>query len=234
MITRFKDRYAGGQSLAHLLVDYAGRKDVLVLGIPPGGVPVAAAIAQSLECAMDVLTVRTLNVPQHDPWQLEIPMGAVTLGGVRVVDYEVVTSARVQSQELEQVVAFERQELERLHRLYRGDRPFADLRGRTVIVATDAIITGSVIDAAARAIRANGAARVLAATPVGLTLACEHVQRIGAEFVCLHNSRDYCSPAVWYDDPREPTYQEIRALLAPHLRHDNDPAPPLMMRNLAQ
>src|SRR5260370_40330762 len=121
--TRFKDRHEGGRLLARLLADHAVGKDVLVLAIPSGGVPVAAAIVQELGCAMDVLVVRTLNVPQHNPWELEIVMGAVAPGGVRVLDSGVLTSAKVQLQEVEQVGAFEQQEVDRLQRLYRGDRP---------------------------------------------------------------------------------------------------------------
>jgi len=232
MTTRFKDRHEGGELLARLLVNYAGRKDVLVLAIPPGGVPVAAAIAQGLECAMDVLTVRTLNVPQHHPWDLEIVMGAVAPGGVRVLDSEVLTYAKIQPREVEQVVAFEQQELERLQRLYRGDIPFPDLRGRTVILASDAIVIGSAMEAAIKAVRAKGAARVLAATPAGLASTCEHVQRMGDEFVCLHQSSDYCSLALWYDDPRYTTYEEIRSLLAPHLQDDYDATAVSSSRNL--
>jgi putative phosphoribosyl transferase len=222
MTTRFKDRQEGGRSLAHLLADYAGRKDVLALAIPSGGVPVAAAIAQELECVMDVLMVRTLNVPWHDPWQVETVMGAVASGGVRVLDFGVLTSAKVQPQELEQVVAIEQQELERLQQLYRGDRPFPDLRGRTVVLATDAIVIGSSMEAGIRAARAKGAARVVVATPVGLASTCEHVQAIADEFMCLLQSPDFCSLALWYDDPRYTTDDEVRSLLAPHLQDEHD------------
>jgi putative phosphoribosyl transferase len=165
MTTRLKNRDEGGKLVARLLAHYAGRKDVVVLGIPSGGVRVAVAIAEELECAMDVLTVRTLNVPQHDPWQREIVMGAVAPGGVCVLDSGMLTSAKVQPQEAEQVAAFEQRELERLQRLYRGDRPFPDLRGRTVILATDAVVIGFTMQAAIEAARAKGAVRAVAAAP---------------------------------------------------------------------
>src|ERR1019366_6435978 len=95
--TRLKDRREGGLLLARLLADYAGRKDVLVLAIPSGGVLVGAPIAQELECAMDVLVVRTLNVPQHNPWEREMVFGAVARGGVRVLDVGVLACAKVQA-----------------------------------------------------------------------------------------------------------------------------------------
>jgi putative phosphoribosyl transferase len=222
MTTRFKDRYEAGRLLAHLLADYAGHKDdVVVLGIPSGGVPVAAAISQKLGCSMDVLVVRTLNVPQHNPWELDVVMGAIAPGGVRVLDVGVLASAKVQPEELEQVIAHEQQEFERLQRLYRGDRPFPDLRGRTVILVTDAIVIGSIMEAAIKAARAWGAVRIVAATPVGSTPMCAHVQCIGDEFVCLLESPDFCSLALCYDDPRYTTDEEVRSLLAPHLQDEH-------------
>jgi putative phosphoribosyl transferase len=219
---RFKDRHEGGRLLAGLLADYAARQDVLILAIPLGGVPVAVALARELACEMDVLVVRTLNLPQHEPWQPEIVMGAVAPGGVRALDLGVLTSAKVQPQDLEQVVAFEQQEVDRLQRLYRGDRPFRDVRERTVILATDAIVIGSTMEAAIEAVRDKGAVRAVAVAPVGLASTCEHVQRFADEFVCLVQSPDFCSLALWYDDPRDTTNEEVRSLLVPHLQ---DPHP---------
>ena len=214
MTTRIKDRQEGGRLLARLLFDYVGQKDVLVLAIPSGGVPVAVAIVQELGCSMDVLVVRTLNLPQHDPWQPEIIMGAVAPGRVRVVDVGVLTSAKVQPRDLEQMVAFEQKELDRLQRLYRGDRPFPDLRERTVILATDAKVIGSTMEAAIKAVRAKGAVRAVAVAPVGLASTCEHVQLFADEFVCLLQTPEFCSLALWYDDPRYTTDEEILSLLA--------------------
>ena len=217
MRTRLKNRDEGGRLLACLLSHYARREDVVVLGVPPGGVHVAVAIAEELECAVDLLMVRTLNVPQHDPWQREIIMGAVAPGGLCVLDSGMLTSAKVHPQELEQVVAFEQQELERLQRLYRGDRSFPDLRGRTVVLETDAILVGSSMEAAIRAVRDKGAVRIVVATPVGLASVCGQLQRIADEFVCPLRSPDHCSLALWYDDPRYITDDEVRSLLAPAL-----------------
>ena len=217
-MTRIKDRPEGGRMLGSVLADCAGHKDVLVLAIPSGRVPVAAAMVQELGCSMDVLVVRTLNLPQHDPWQLDIVMGAVAPGGVRALDLGVLTSTKVQPQELEQVVAFEQKELDRLQRLYRGDRPFPDLRGRTVILAADAIVIGSIMEAAIKAARAKGVVRAVAVAPVGLASTCEQVKPIADEFVCLLQTPDFCSLALWYDDPRYTTDEEVRSLLALHLQ----------------
>jgi putative phosphoribosyl transferase len=141
---------------------------------------------------------------------------------VRVLDFGVLTSAKVHPQELEQVVTFEQQELERLQRLYRGDRPFPDLQQRTVILATDAIVNGCLMEAAIKAVQAKGAVRVVAAAPIGLASTCEHVQRVGDGCVCLLQSPSFCSLALWYDDPRYTTDDEVRSLLAPHLQYEHD------------
>jgi len=204
--------------LARLLADYAGRKDVLVLAIPSGGVPVAAALARQLDCPMDVLVVRTLNAPQHDPWQADIVMGAVAPGGVRVLDFGVLTSFKVQPLEVEQATAFEQRELDRLQRLYRGDRPFPELRDCSVILVTDALVIRSTMQAAIEAARSKRAVWAVAAAPVGLASTCEQVQRLADQFVCPFCSHDFCSLALWYDDPRDTTDEEVRSLLAPHLQ----------------
>jgi putative phosphoribosyl transferase len=217
MTTRLKNRHEGGRLLARLLADYAGGKDVVVLAIASGGAPVAAALARELVCPMDVLVVRTLNVPQHDPWEPEIVMGAVAPGGVRVLDSGVLTSSKVQPQELEQVTAFEQRELDRLQRLYRGDRPFPELRGRSVILVTDGIVIESIMRAAIEGVQAKGAVRAVAAAPVGVASTCEQVQRIANEFVCPLQSPYFCSLALWYDDPRNTTDEEVQSLLVPHL-----------------
>ena len=223
MLKRFKDRHEGGLLLAGLLADYAGRNDVLVLATSSGGVLVAAALARELGCAMDLLLVRTLNVPMHDPWQPEIILGAVAVGGVRILDVGVLVSSRVHPQDLEQVTAFEQREVERLEQVYRGDRPFPDLRGCTVILATDALVIESPVRAAIEAVRAKGPLQVVVAAPVGLASTCEQVQGIADQFVCLLRSPDFCSLALWYDDPRDTTDDEVRSLLASHLQ-DQHPA----------
>jgi putative phosphoribosyl transferase len=218
MTTRLKNRHEGGRLLARLLADDASRKDLLVLAIPSGGVPVAAAIVQELRCSMDVLVVRKLTVPQHDPWQPEIVMGALAPGGVRVLDFWVLTSSKVQPQELEQVTAFEQRELDRLQRLYRGDRQFPELRGRSVILATDALVIRSTMQAAIEAVRGMRATRVVVAAAAGLASTCEQVQPIVDQFVCLLQTPDFCSLALWYDDPRHTTDEEVHSLLAQHLQ----------------
>lgn len=221
MLKRFKDRRKGGHLLAGLLTSYADRKDVVVLAIPPGGTLVGAAIAQELGCPLDVMVVRPLNAPQHNPWESEIVMGAIACGGVRVLDADAITFSKVQPHELELVTDFELRESNRLDRLYRDDLPFPELQDRCVILATDAIVNGWTMRAAIEAARAKGAARVVVAAPAGAAVTCDQVRAVADEFVCLLETPDFCSLALWYDDPRNISDQEVRTLVAPHHLEDH-------------
>ncbi|MDP9372334.1 MAG: phosphoribosyltransferase, partial [Chloroflexota bacterium] len=130
MTLPFRDRSDGGRQLAAKLGAYAGRPDLLVLGLPRGGVPVAAEVAAALGAPFDVFVVRKLGVPGHE----ELAMGAIATGGVRVLNAEVVAGLGISEETIEAVAAAEARELERRERLYRDDRPPPDLAGRTVIL----------------------------------------------------------------------------------------------------
>src|SRR5205807_8834097 len=122
----FKDRMKGGRLLADRLTEYAARRDVIVLGLPRGGIPVAYEVAERLRGQHDVLTVRKLGVPGHE----ELAMGAIASGGVRVLNHDVLSYIRIPDEEIDRVGADELRELERRERLYRGARPPVDVRDR--------------------------------------------------------------------------------------------------------
>ena len=157
----FTDRVDAGRRLAARLRHLVG-EPLVVLGLPRGGVPVAAEVASALEAPLDVLVVRKLGVP----FQPELGMGAIGEDGVRVVDAETVRMARVSRSELAEVEARERAELERRATVYRGERSRTPLSGRTVVIVDDGIATGSTARAACQVARAHGAARVVLAVPV--------------------------------------------------------------------
>src|SRR3977135_1174311 len=145
----FRDRTEAGRRLADKLTAYANRPDVLVLALPRGGVPVAYEVARHLGAPLDVFLVRKLGVPGYE----ELAMGAVATGGGRVLNDQIVAGLAAPAHMIEEVAAAEQQELARRERLYRGDRPLPDLRGRTVILVDDGLATGATMQAAIEALR---------------------------------------------------------------------------------
>src|SRR6266508_208366 len=162
MPARFIDRIDAGRRLAAALSSYAHRADVLVLGLPRGGVPVAFEVAHALGVPLDVFIVRKLGVPGHE----ELAMGAIATGGVQLVDEAVVRQLRISERDIQRVVEAEQRELERRESQYRGDRPPPDVAGRTVILVDDGLATGASMWAAVRAVRAAGPAAVVVAVPI--------------------------------------------------------------------
>src|SRR5581483_4061148 len=145
---RFANRRAAGRALASRLSEYAGRNDVMVLGLPRGGVPVAAEVARALGAPLDVFLVRKLGLPGQE----ELAMGAIASGGVRVLNEELVSQLRLSPEVIDRVVDAEARELERRERLYRGRRPPPGVRGRTAILVDDGLATGATMRAAVAAL----------------------------------------------------------------------------------
>ncbi|MHB1561865.1 MAG: phosphoribosyltransferase, partial [Isosphaeraceae bacterium] len=147
-MTRFRDRRQAGRRLAGALAAYAGKPDVLVLGLPRGGVPVADEVAQALGAPLDVCIVRKLGVPGHE----ELALGAIASGGAWVLNDEVIESLGITGGQIEQIAEREGAELKRRELAYRGDRPALEVHGRTVLLVDDGIATGSTMRAAVAAL----------------------------------------------------------------------------------
>jgi putative phosphoribosyl transferase len=210
MERRLKDRKEAGRLLAQRLTAYTDREDVIVLALPRGGVPVAFEIAMKLNAPLDVFVVRKLGVP----WQEELAMGAISTGGVRVLNYEVVESCRISDEEIASVEAKEKMELERRERVYRGDRPALDIRGRTVILVDDGIATGTTMRAAIAAIKRLGPAKVVVAFAVAPLFTYEDLKAEADEVVCLFTPRIFYAISPWYERFEQTTDEEVRDLLA--------------------
>ena len=210
MARRFRDRADAGRALAAELEEYAGRGDVIVLGLPRGGVPVAHEVAHALGVPLDVFVVRKLGVPGHG----ELAMGAIASGGVRVVNRDVVKAARVSPAQLEEAAAREARELERREAEYRGDRAPPQVAGKTAILIDDGLATGSTMRAAVEALKDQGAGRIVVAVPVAARQTCEELSRHVDEIVCARTPDPFYAVGLWYDDFAQTTDDEVRRLLA--------------------
>lgn len=209
MSGRYRDRRAAGRDLARLLGHYAGRADVIVLGLPRGGVPVGFEVARALRAPLDVELVRKLGVPGFD----ELAMGAIASGGVRFLNDDVIRAHHVPPAAVEAVTASEWRELERRERTYRGPRPEPRLEGRVVIVTDDGLATGATMRTAIAAVRDRLAGRVVAAVPVGAREICEVIGRIADELVCARTPDPFDAVGLWYDDFTPTSDDEVIALL---------------------
>jgi putative phosphoribosyl transferase len=210
MARRFRDRRDAGRALVGLLSEYAGRADVLVLGLPRGGVPVAAEVARGLDAPLDVFLVRKLGVPGHD----ELAMGAIASGGVRVINREVVHAAGVSREQMEQAAAREAVELERRAVLYRGERAPPDVSAKTVILVDDGLATGSTMRAAVEALKEQRAGEIVVAVPVAARQTCEELSRHVDAIVCARTPYPFYAVGLWYDDFAQTSDDEVRELLA--------------------
>jgi putative phosphoribosyl transferase len=168
----FSNRTEAGQLLAAKLVKYAGRADVIVLGLPRGGVPVAYEVAKRLGVPLDVFIVRKLGVPGFE----ELAVGAIASGGVRVLNEDVLRALPNADETIESITARETAELERREQSYRDGRPGPELRDRVVILVDDGLATGATMRAAVKALRQRGAAKIVVAVPVGPPDTCREFE----------------------------------------------------------
>lgn len=204
-----QDRNVAGRALAALLVDRYRNEDVIVLGLPRGGVPVAAEIARALDAPLDVLNIRKLGVP----YRSELAMGAIASGGIRVLNPEVIRLAGIDRDTIEEIVSMETRELERRERLYRGDRARPALAHRSVIIVDDGVATGATMDAAVEAARQLGPARIVVAFPVAPPEVIELLEEHADEVVCLATPTPFFSIGQWYENFSQVGDDEVRALL---------------------
>jgi putative phosphoribosyl transferase len=208
----FADRYQAGRLLATKLRAYAGRADVIVLGVPRGGLPVSFEVARMLHAPLEVFMVRKLGLPGHE----ELAMGAVASGGVIVVNDEVVGALDIPDEIIEAVAERESAEIARRERIYRDDRPPPDLTDRVAVLVDDGIATGSTMYAAATALREQGAARVVVATPVVAAPTVPALQQVADEFVYIEAPENFVAVGQFYVDFTPTTDDEVRELLAGH------------------
>ncbi|MFM9107727.1 MAG: erythromycin esterase family protein, partial [Chloroflexota bacterium] len=209
MTLPFHDRRDAGRRLADRLATYRGNPDLIVLGLPRGGVPVAAETAEALGAPLDALLVRKRGLPRHEEWA----MGAIASGGVRVLKREGIAQAGISDAVIASVEARERLELSRRERLYRGSRPAPDVAGRTVLLVDDGLATGSTMRAAAEALRLLGPARIAIAAPVGSRSVCAMLREVADEVICAETPEPFYAVGAWYEEFGPTTDEEVQAAL---------------------
>ena len=205
----FQDRSDAGLRLADALEEYAGRTDVVVLGLPRGGVPVAREVAHRLHAPLDVLLVRKLGVPGHR----ELAMGAIAAGDVRVLNRDVIDEFGVTPAAIDAVTSAQRAELARRAQRYRDGRARVDLRGKTVILVDDGLATGATMRAAIHGVRAHDPARLVVAVPIASADVCEMLQPSVDDLICLETPAYFLSVGAWYRDFDQTTDREVQAAL---------------------
>jgi putative phosphoribosyl transferase len=206
----FRDRRHAGRVLAEELAGYRGRDGLLVFGLARGGVPVGWEVAAALRAQLDVFLVRKLGVPQ---WS-ELAMGALASGGGVVMNDRVLSSLHISDEQVRAVIEREAAELTRREHAYRGDRPLADPRGKTVIVVDDGIATGASMLAAVRALRARSPHSIVVAVPVGAASVCKIVAQEVDELVCATMPNDFEAVGQVFVDFHQVSDDEVRELLA--------------------
>ncbi|MGK7911837.1 MAG: phosphoribosyltransferase [Synechococcus sp.] len=209
MLVPFSNRVEAGKHLASRLKAYANRGDVVVLGLPRGGVPVAFEVAQSLHAPLDVCVVRKLGVPGRR----ELAMGAIGMGGVVVMNPDVLESCRVSQSEIDRVLAEEQHELERRDLLYRRGRPAPNLKGKVVVLVDDGIATGATLRAAISTLRQHRPNRIVVATPVAPLSICEELEADVDRVVCLATPEPFFAIGQWYEDFGQTSDAEVQQLL---------------------
>jgi putative phosphoribosyl transferase len=209
-VTLYRDRFEAGRILATQLIAYANRKDVLILALPRGGVPVAFEVARALHAPLDVFVVRKLGVPGHE----ELAMGALATGGVTVINEDVVFRLDIPDDVIVKVAAREQKELERRERLYRDDLPPPDVRDRTVILIDDGLATGSTMRAAVAALSKQHPARIVVAVPVAAPVTCDEFKEVADEIICARTPEPFFGVGYWYEDFSQTSDEEVHDLLA--------------------
>lgn len=206
----YRDRREAAGALADLLRDYAGREDVIVLGLPRGGAPVAAEVARVLGVPWDLLLVRKLGVPGQE----ELALGAVAADGTRVLNDRVLRTLHLPPPVVEGVTADALAELARREALYRGGSPPPEVRGRVVVLVDDGVATGATMRAAVEVVRHWGATRVVVAVPTAPRETCAELGELADACLCADVPEPFWAVGASYEDFSQVSDDEVRELLA--------------------
>ena len=204
------DRATAGRGLARALLHYRKQRDVLVLALPRGGVPVAAEVARVLHAPLDLMIVRKLGAPGHE----ELAIGAIASGGIRVMNDDIVAALGLDTGTIERIIAHERLELERRTKVYRGVRPWPDMTDRRVILVDDGVATGASMHAAISAVRAQKPSHLIVAVPVAPFETLARLRQEADQVVCLETPHPFGAVGTWYESFPQLSDNDVRTALA--------------------
>ena len=207
--TRFRNRSEAGKLLASKLAQYVNRSDVLVLGIPRGGVTVAFEVATALNAPLDICLVRKLGIPGNP----ELAMGAIAAGGFEVLNEDLLNWLQVSGHTISEVADRELQELQHHDRIYRGDRSPLDIRQQIVILVDDGLSTGAMMRAAIGVLKPQQPQRLIIAVPVAPLDTCDRLRAEVDDVVCLMTPEQFCGIGLWYEDFAPTTDEQVCELL---------------------
>jgi predicted phosphoribosyltransferase len=210
----FRDRRDAGQQLGVRLRKFFEQNaedpaEILVLGLPRGGVPVAFEVALALDAPLDMFVVRKLGAPGHE----ELAMGAIASWGVQELNIEVIEALSITAAQIEDTAAREGRELERRERLYRGDRPSVDVSGKSIVLVDDGLATGYTMRAAVAALRQQRPKKIIVAAPVAAHSICEVLEKEADAAICLYIPMEFTAVGEWYRDFAQTSDDEVRSLL---------------------
>jgi predicted phosphoribosyltransferase len=207
---RFQDRREAGRLLGDAVAKrYGDRRNVIVLALPRGGVPVGYEVALAIGAPLDVFIVRKLGVPGHE----ELAMGAIASGGVRVLNDDVLNYVPVPRAAIEATAKREQEELVRRERSYRGAKPPLDVSDKTVIVVDDGLATGSTMRAAVRALRKMQPREIIVAVPVAAPSTCKDFRSEADDIICLRTPEPFQAVGLWYEEFDQTSDEEVHELL---------------------
>lgn len=212
----FDDRVDAGQQLATRLQQEGIDGEAIVFGLPRGGVPVAVEVAKALNAPVDVLLVRKIGAPFNP----ELAVGSIAMGGVMVHNRWIIDQLGLDDSDLAPIVERERAELERRERTYRGDRPWPELEGKTVILVDDGAATGATMRAAVAAVKTLGPKRVVVALPTSSAEAADRLAAVADDVVVLSIPEPYFAVGHYYRDFGQVSDDEVCAALASSARNE--------------